>query len=186
MLGESPGTVGSPEETETGLSVLAAVGVQGGKTGSPGGLLSCEGAKAPSIPWVTIWPSGSGWGWELEEATVDMAKTPALSPWSTDMRDITTLESTATRGLRVGLSAPSTTWDPGAQIPPASLGASVAVESVGPTTASPFIVAQGSKLGVTPGIKRTLGTPAGADGGWESSPSLCSEGHVPCALSVVA
>ena len=77
MLGESPGTVGSPEETEAGLSTLstlAAVGVQEGKRGSPGVLLSCDGAKAPSVPGVTVWPSGSGWGWELEEVIVDMAR----------------------------------------------------------------------------------------------------------------
>lgn len=86
----------------------------------------------------------------------------------------------------MGLLAPSTTWDPGFQTPPASLGSSVAVESVGPNIASPSRAAQGSKLRVTPEIKKTLGPPEGADEGRESSPSLCSEGHVPCPSSMVA
>lgn len=54
MLGESHRTVGSPEDTDTGSSVLAAIGVQVGRADSHGGLPSCGGAKAPSAPWVTI------------------------------------------------------------------------------------------------------------------------------------
>lgn len=115
-----------------------------------------------------------------------MARTPTLSPWPRDMRDITTLVSTDTRGLKVGFSATATTWDLGSQIPPGSLGSSVAMESVGPTVAPLSVAAQDSKFGVTPGIKETPEPPEGAEGRWGPSPLLCSDGHVPCASSTVA
>lgn len=93
--------------------------------------------------------------------------------WSRGATAVTTLGSEVTGGYQVGLWASPATWDVDTQTLPASLGTSMAVNSLGPMLAPSSAAALGSKLGVMPGF------PKGADGRLTSSLSLYGEGQVP-------